>query len=289
MKKVLSLLTLFSITFFSSAAIVTVFGTAVAPTALAVASFEVAFYTLTALNIIQLPAGSLGVYIGAPGGMTNDGAGVQVISNERSRGAYMSYRTDPQYNGRDITSSYLRLETPIVNGSNRLSFKTYVGDGTTQTATERRLERNDKFAITKMGFFLLSQPNGRSTGRLVSYPNVTEFGATAAADLSAIFNGELSITIQRKKILPFFDMKSFVRVSETQQSSTSNRDKFSLEENMVNLTPHIDLDGSGTNEIEIVFPSHAGFAGATPPVAGFTHFAVFYCKGFLISNGSANI
>ncbi len=289
MKKVLSFLTLLSITVVLSAAIVTVFGTAVMPTVLAVASFQTAFYLLTAANIIQLPAGSLGVYIGAPGGGTQEGAGVQVISNERSRGAYMSYKTDPQYLGKKITSSYLRLEAPLVNGNNKITFKTYVGDGTTQTPTERRLERNDKFAITRLGFYLLSQPNGKSTGRLLSYPNLTEFGAAAAGDLSAIFNGDLSITIQREKILPFFDMKSFLKVFETQQSSTANRDKFSLEDTMLNLTPHIDLDGSGTNEIEITYPSHAGWAGATPPVAGFTHYAVFYAKGFLINNGSANI
>lgn len=281
----------FAIAFLSiallSAGIVYAFDTPVLATTAAVSVANAGVYALTTLNIIQIPTGAFGVYIGAPGADSREGAGVQVISSERSRAAFMTYKTNPEYAGKNITASYLRLETLITNGNNKLQFKTYVGDGTTQTPTEKRLERNDKFAIVKLGFFLLSQPDGKSTGRLHSYPNPTDFGA-AAADLEAIFNGELSITINRTKILPFYDMQSFLKVPETQQSGAGNRDQRSLEKLLVNLTPHIDLDGSGTNEIEITYPSHAGFAGGTA-ASGFKHYAVLYAKGFLISGGSANI
>jgi hypothetical protein len=287
MKKIKVFLTLFLATALVSALGVSLFNTEVIHTVAVVGVAQIGFYAASALGYVQLPAGILGVYIGAPGGDSNQGAGVQVISTERSRSAYMTYRTNPEHAGKDITASYLRLETLISNGNNKLIFKTYVGDGTTQTPTEKRLERNDKFAITKLGFFLLAQPDGKSTGRLHSYPNLTDFGA-AAPDLEAIFNGELSITINRKKIMPFFDMQSFLKVPETQQSGATNRDQRSLENLMVNLTPHIDIDGSGTNEIEIIYPSHNGFAGGTA-AAGFKHYAVLYAKGFLISGGSANI
>lgn len=287
MKNIKSFLTNFFILGALIVAVVLAFDTPVLETAGAVTAVHLGFTALSSLGIINIPAGALGVYIGAPGGESPEGAGVQVISSERSRAAYMTYKTNPEFSGKDITASYLRLETRISNGLNKLVFKTYVGDGTSQNATERRLDRNDKFAVTKMGFYLLAQPDGKSTGRLHSYPNATIFGA-AAADLEALYHGVLSITVNRVKKMPIFDMQSFLSSPETQQSAAGNRDQFSLNTTMINLTPHLDIDGSGTNEIEIEYPSHAGFAGGTA-AAGFTHYGVLYFKGFLINGGSANI
>lgn len=287
MKKLGIFLSLFTITLALTAGIVSVFETDVRATEIGVVLFEVSFYALTHFNIIPMPAGVLGEYIGAPGAPTAAGAGVQVINTERARGAFMSYRTNPQYASNDITDSYLRFETPITNGTNKLTFKTYVGDGTTQTPTERRLERNDKFVITSWGFFLIAQPDGKSNGRLHTYPNLTDFGV-AAADLESLFNGELIVTVQRKKVIPAYDMQRFLKVPETQQSSGTNRDQRDFKRLLVNLTPHVEIDGSGTNEIEINYPAHAGWAGGTPAV-GFKHLACIYAHGLLITNGSANI
>ncbi len=290
MKKLGSFLSLFTITVLLSAAIVSIFNTDVAQTVAGVAAFECSFYALTYFNVIPMPHGILGEYIGAPGVNTSTGGvGVQVINSERARGAYMSYRTRPEYEGKDITSSYLRFETQITNGNNKLIFKTYVGDGTTQNPSERRLDRNDKFIITGWSFFLLKQPDGKSNGRLHSYPNLTDFAVAGVADdLESIFNGEISITINRKKILPAYDMQKFLKVPETQQSAGTNRDQRDLRKLLNHLTPHVELDGSGTNEVEIVYPSHAAWTGGTAP-ATFKHYAVLYCDGLLITGGSANI
>ena len=291
MKKLVSFLSLFTVSVFLIAAVVAVFKTDVQATSLAVGIFEVSFFGLTYFNIIPMPHGVLGEYIGAPGAQTGTGAGVQVINTERSRGAFMSYRTNPEYAGKDITDSYLRFETLITNGTNKLSFKTYVGDGTTQTPTERRLDRNDKFVITSWGFFIIAQPDGKSTGRLHSYPNQLDFTPlvpAVAADLEALFNGELVVTVQRKKVIPAYDMQRFLKVPETQQSAASNRDQRDFKRLLVNLTPHVEIDGSGTNEIEINYPAHAGWSGGTP-AAGFKHYACIYAHGLLITGGSANI
>ena len=291
MKKLGLFLTLFSVTLLLSVGIVSVFQTDVATTTACVGLFEASFYALTKFNIIPMPAGILGEYIGAPGASSSGGAGVQVINSERNRGAFMTLRTNPEYAGKDITDSYLRFETLISNASNKLSFKTYVGDGTTQTPTEKRLDRNDKFMITSWGFFLIAQPVGKSNGRLHSYPNLTDFtplNALVAPDLESIFNGELVVTVNRKKVIPAYDMQRFLKVPETQQSAATNRDQRDISKALVPLTPHVEIDGSGTNEIEITFPSHAAWVGGTP-AAGFAHYGCLYAHGFLITGGSANI
>lgn len=291
MKKLVLFLSLFIVTVLLSAAIVSVFNTSLQATVAYTALFEVSFYALTYFNIIPMPSGIFGEYIGAPGASSSNGAGVQVLNTERARGAYMTLRTNPEYAGKDITDSYLRFETLISNSSNKLSFKTYVGDGTTQTPTEKRLDRNDKFVITSWGFFLIAQPVGKSNGRLHSYPNLTDFTplvATVAPDLESIFNGELVVTINRKKVVPAYDMQRFLQVPETQQSAATNRDQRDFHKLLVPLTPHVEIDGSGTNEIEVTFPSHAAWTGGTP-AAGFAHYACLYAHGMLITGGSANI
>ncbi|MBC7509667.1 MAG: hypothetical protein H7320_13105 [Ferruginibacter sp.] len=289
MKKILSVSGLFFMALLLTAAIAFTFGTDAVNTFAGVAGVFGTVHIAGALGFLPMPANVLGAYVGAPGAGTSDGsAGVQVINSERDRGSFMSVKTDPQYAGKNITPSLLRLEAVITNDS-RIVFKTFFGDGASVAPTEVRLDRNDKFVITDIGLYLMKQTKTKpGSGRLVSYPNITEFGAAAAGFLENIFNGTLGITLNRTKWLPVFDTQRFLKVGQTQQSASTNRDQRSLRETMVKLTPHIEIDGSGTNEIEVQFPSYAGWDGATPAVAGDEHRAVLYCHGLLIIGGSAN-
>ncbi|MFZ4056966.1 MAG: hypothetical protein ACOYKE_02455 [Ferruginibacter sp.] len=287
MKNFILLVTLFLTTALLSTGIVAAFNTEPLVTTLCVSTVETGFYLLTSMGYVTIPFMAIGEYIGAPGASTGSGsAGVQVINTERARGAVMAYKTNPKYAGKNITQSYLRLETVISNNNNKLVFKTYVGDGTTQAPAERRLDRNDMFVITEIGLLLVKQGIGKSNGRLVAYPNAILFGA-AAPDLESIYNGELSIQINNTKFVVALDTQRFLKVPETQQSGNGNRDQSNLKSILSPLTPHIELDGSGKNELEIVYPSHAAWAGGTAD-EGFEHRAVLYCHGLLISGGSAN-
>ncbi len=285
MKKLGIILSLFSVTMLLAAAIVVVAGTDVQTTVAGVAAFECLFFGLTALNIIELPAGITAMYIGAPG---SGGAGVQVINTDKNRGAYMVYATNPEFEGKTIFESFLRIDTLLTNGTNSVKFLTYAGDSASVLPTERRLDRNDKFAVTKLGFFLCKQPDGKSNGELHSYPNLTDFSGPVAADLAAIYHGRLNITIGGKRIVNGLDMQRFKKVPQTQQSAATNYDQSNLHDKLTPITPHLNIDGSANNEIEVTYPSHAGWAAGTAP-AGFKHYLVMYAHGFLITQGSANI
>ena len=287
MKTLKTLLILAVSTLLLSAGLSAAFHTDPHSTLMAVGSFNLLFYSLTSYGIINLPANALGSYVGAPGVSTESGgAGVQVINTERARGAYMSYRTRPEYDSKDISPSFLRLEAVITNTSNIIRFNTFVGDTSNVATTETRLDRNDKFVVTEMGLFLLKQLQGQSGGRLHSYPNATDFAA-AAPFLESLFNGILKMTMNKKQWISALDTQRFLNVPETQQSAGTNRDMFSLHKKLYRLTPHIEIDGSGTNEIELQYPTYAGWAGASA-TAGTDHKAVLYLHGLLISGGSAN-
>lgn len=287
MKSLKSFLPVLFVSLLLATGIVTAFGTDAATTLISTVSFSSLFYATTVLNIIPMPTNILGTYVGAPGVSTESGsAGVQVINSERARGVYMSYATRPEYAGKKIVQGYLRLEAVIKNTDGKLIFRTFTGDGTTVSSTEERLDRNDKFVISEIGLFLLKQVAGQSNGRLQAYPNATEFGA-AAPFLESVFNGKLSIVINREKFLPALDTQRFLSVPETQQSAGTNRDQFNLKKQLVHLTPHIELDGSGTNEVEVSYPTYTGWAGASA-VDGTDHKVVLYMHGLLITGGSAN-
>jgi hypothetical protein len=286
MKKLGLVLSLFTSTMLLTAAIVTIGHTDVHTTLAGVAAFQGLFFGLTQFGIINIPQGALGAYVGAPGAGSG---GVQVISSDKTRGAYMVYATNPEYEGKTIFESFLRLETKLINGVNSVKFLTYAGDSASVLPTERRLDRNDKFAITKLGFFLLKQPDNKSNGQLHPYPNLTDFSTLGlSADLESIYHGKLNITIGGKRIVNGLDMQRFRKVPQTQQSAATNYDMSDLYRKLTPITPNLNIDGSANNEIEVIYPSHAAWAGGTAP-AGFTHYLVMYAHGFLITQGSGNI
>ena len=234
-------------------------------------------------SFIPMQQGVLGVYVGTTGNSSNEHQ-VQVITTERERAIYTHNIQRPEFAGRKLTPSYLRLEAEITNSSNKLSFKTFVGDSTTVYATERRLDRNDSFIASELGFFLIKQDvaNGKTNARRVAYPNITVFGAAAAADLMALYEtGKLKVNVAREDKFVALDIARFLHIPETQQTGATNYDETSSKSGFVHLTPQLVLDGNGTNEIE--FASYAGWAGGTSADEGFKHRAVLYLRGYLVT------
>ncbi len=273
---------LFSVAFFAAG---------LEPVAAATASvtFHGVIYYAAKFGFISLPGGVFAEYVAGVG--TDGSAGVTVLNTERKRGVFMHVSTDPKYRGKPISPSFLRLEATIKQNESRLIFKTFTGDGASVYPTELRLDRNDAFVVDRLGFFLLKQDvaNEKTNGVRQTYPNITVFGAAAAADLWSIYeSGKLNITINKKRELIDYDLANCLYVPRTQQTGAINYDdKIGAKAGFDKLTPHITLDGSGTNEIVIDFPSFAGWAGHSA-VAGTEHRAVLFFRGMLISGGSQN-
>ena len=240
-------------------------------------------------GFISLPHGVFADYVAGVG--MNGGAGVTVINTERERGAFMHVKSDPKYAGKKISPGFLRLEATITNQGSVI-FKTFEGDGTTVYATEERLLKNDLFVITEWSLRLLKQDvaNKKTSGILQTYPNITVFGAAAAADLWALYSGKMIITISNNKEIQAYDTMRFLEVPRTQQSGAGNYgDTWGRKSGFVALTPHLSLDGFGANELELKYPTWAGYAGGTSADVGFEHRAVLLLRGLTVTGGSANI
>lgn len=280
MKRLKTILTFAVFTFLIAAAVSAIGG-----------SPETALFIGVAINLasslIPYQAGVLGVYVGS--GTSSDGvAMVQSLVTDVERAAYLVHSTSQRFRNKKLVPGFLRLESVIKNTEGKITFRTFVGDGTTVKSTERRLDRNDAFIATSYRVGLLKQDTatGKTNGQIVYYPNITVFGAAAAADLWAVYQGFLRMNIDDKDELKGFPMQRFLDIPETQQTAGTNYDQRNAASGLVHLTPHIIIDGDKKNEIEVVFPTYAGFAGATPAVAGNEHFLVLELYGFEALQGS---
>ncbi len=262
--------------------------------------FKVLSYTfMLAIAVYALVSGNhetgyaLGAFVGATK-MTDGETGIQVISDERERAIYEHNSSQSRFKGKAMTPGFLRLEQEIVNSKNSFSFVTYGGDAASVYATERRLDRNDAFIATEVGLFIIRQDvaNNKTNAELNSYVNLTTFAASAGfvpADLKAIFNGSLSVEINRVKKMVAFDTYRFLENPFTQQTGATNYDsKQGKKTGFVKLTPQIVLDGSGTNDLTVTFPAYNGWAGASV-TAGTQHRLVLYLRGLLVTGGSSNV
>lgn len=235
---------------------------------------------------------TIGAYVGAV--KMNDGeTGIQVISDERERSIYEHNSSQQRFSGKNMTPGYLRLEQTIVNSKNIFSFATFSGDAASVYPTEKRLDRNDAFIATEVGMFLIRQDvaNLKTNGDLNSYVNLTAFAAAAGfvpADLKALYHGFLSIEIGRVKKLVAFDTQRFYKAPITQQTGAGNYDqKNGRKDGFVRLTPQVVIDGAGTNDLSITFPSYAGWNGASV-TSGTENRICLYLRGLLVTGGSAN-
>jgi hypothetical protein len=248
---------------------------------------------LNAFSYFVMPqqTGVLGMYIGAAN--MNGETGIQVVSSERERAVYEHNVNKERFRGKNMTPGFLRLEQVIDNAKNSLTFVTYSGDSANVYPTEQRLDRNDAFIATEVGLFILRQDvaNKKTNGDLHSYVNLTTFAAAAGftpADLKAIYQGRLSIEIARERKLVALDTSRFLNVPETQQTGATNYDqKDGKKDGFIRLTPQIVIDGAGTNEFKVEWPSYAGWAGASV-TAGTEHRVVLYFRGLLVTGGSVN-
>jgi hypothetical protein len=260
------------------------------PTALAVGASISGIYVAYATGYLKLPSNAFFDFVGVPGGVGADGSpGIQVISTERDRAIHLNNSLKAEYAGKTLVPGFLRMEATIKNNSGIIKFSTQTGDSNTVYATEKRLDRNDAFIVTDMGVFLLKQDiaNGKTNGLPYSYPNRTIFGA-ATDDLLAIFTaGVLDIEVNKKREIPDLDLLRFLQIPQVQQSTANNFDETNLKKALKPVTPQFRIDGSGTNDIKITFPTYAGFAGASA-VAGTEHRVVLYLHGLFVQGGSVN-
>lgn len=204
-----------------------------------------------------------------------------------------------------LSSSYLRLETLInsTSSSTNLRFDVLVNENTQQATfpTQQKLNLQDAFVCSSIGLYL-GCPSGLTdtTFRLLSYPSVGNISGTAAnftaaqaAAAQVIYNGYLSLTINQRTILPYWDLARHLDIPLTQASAVTgtttaptapihlNDDFFDGGDTaQYPCEPNIIFSGAKKHDLTITLPS--GIATASLPTNGIR--VVLLLRGILAQN-----
>lgn len=227
------------------------------------------------------------------------------VTNDRERGIFAKVKQKWEQEGRIATPGFLRIEQQIVNGKGRYQFAV-TKDSNSDTVTEAKLDRNDKFLITHLGLFLMRRETALpGIEVLQTYPNPVVFDystSSYAAHMEALYNGFLSIQVGQTVFIEKMDTRRFRVVPVTQKAAFAAVDgtdgagaasTLAIASSMlianssangfdgfIELTPQFEVDGDGKTALVIEAPVHSN-AKVAATESGYTYQMVLMARGFL--------
>lgn len=188
-----------------------------------------------------------------------------ILNQYREKDAKAKQAGQPQPGIPLLTASSLRLEQFINANQTQYLFPVLsgqVGNGSSQVLpTEVRLEQNDNFHISDIGFYLgVTNASTDVNFRLQTNNNEIFLGGAAPAlNYGTLWNGIMTITVNQVNVLTNYRLSKHFVVNQTQRLSAAannNFDQINLEnDGLVPLHPSIMLSGAYTNLISITLPS----------------------------------
>lgn len=203
------------------------------------------------------------------------------------------------------TQGYLRLAANVQTGAalNSITWNVLSNQGTVR-ATEVRLDITDMFTVTHWGVYLAKAGTTTtatdaeiSQTHLFTNPNSLTFsGASESANLMNVYNGFMSVTVDRNKIIDKYDAMRFYRVGTAQKgvlqaynatapagTSLSYLDDTwdNVSYGMANCDPNVTLNGVGDNNLTLTLPSAANLSGTSS-----TNFVFLIMRGIRWQNAS---
>lgn len=229
------------------------------------------------------------------------------------------------------TQGFLRLGANVQATLNTINFNVLQNQGTVR-ATERRLNVTDMFTVTHWAMYLVKaggQAGGGGTAatdadiavaRNYTYPNPYTFATAAQGNptfiqnqaagqllaqtvesnnLYSIYNGFISVTIDREVVIDSYDTMRFLRVPMQQQGVTNGTtiapgaavvgsqaanmwDSWeSANYGFSEVDPQFTLNGIGDNNIAIQLPGALSLAGVSS-----TNFVFLQLRGIRWQNAS---
>jgi len=208
-----------------------------------------------------------------------------VISPDRMRSIF-SGLTKYRNEGFITSPGFIRVEQAISNGKAVYAFPV-TKDQNSDTVTERKLDRNDKFMVTHMGLFLMKRLSTKTGIEVLqTYPNILEFADVSStflgADLETFYNGNIGIKVGQTVYIEAMDTRKFRSVEDVQQSAATNKSSARENSGFIELTPQILLDGDQKNDISLTAPVHSS-ALVAHTTASTTNYLVWMARGFLIT------
>lgn len=221
------------------------------------------------------------------------GAKPIVASNDRQRHIFENLKSKMSDLGDVIVSEgFLRFETKIVNGRNVFQFK--LKKGNDDNITERRIDDNDGFLITHLGFFLMKRlETNPGIEVLQTYPNSEIFKDVAGeaegdaplfigSHLEAIYNGALTVKVGQTVYIDGLDLHRFRAVPQTQGGDKAIA-QVNSKDGFHEVTPQILINGSQSTEITVQAPVN-GSMKIAHTAESTNNYVVLVARGFLVKN-----
>jgi len=156
-----------------------------------------------------------------------------------------------------LSQSYLRFETFLSTTKTSYDFgvlNNQTPNGIAQAPTENRLALQDAFYISELMVYIASAASATDSAyKLYTYPSPTVFGAS----LYTLYNGQLSLTVNNRQIVPSSDLIKYLQIPQTQVNDTI--EPFTVDQfdgSFANvIEPNLVLIGSKNSLINITLPS----------------------------------
>ena len=210
-----------------------------------------------------------------------------------SEKTYISQKLGVNYE--DLSQSYLRSEVALTTQS-VIEFTLQENKKATSLVTERLLGLSDQFVITHFTVGLkriaADAPTDlqQLTAPVLTYDNKTSFAGTNGANVAAIYNSDLSFTINRKVFIPQFPVRAFRRVPRTQTAADADytssgiTTEDSYESGLFGFYPSEPtvIDGGQTLDLKIDLGSSVAMDDSSN-----AYYAVFEARGYLLVNSNS--
>jgi hypothetical protein len=229
------------------------------------------------------------------------------IAEDRSRSALsrvtaMVKKRFPTAKNPIIAPSFLRADTEVVN--NKSVFDFFLTVRGNENVAETKLDRNDVFYATHLGFFLTAVVSAvPGIAVLNTYPNPTTFATDGSnfisTHLEVLYNGFFSVKIGSVQFVERLDSNQFRYVPTAQQgtvtSETITTANAIVQSKQLNtqydggrdgirpITPYIIFSGAEQNEIKLTIPGDTSLKIANTN-ANTKNWMVFKPYGFVVKN-----
>lgn len=200
---------------------------------------------------------------------------------------YAKLKQDFKGSGKFPAPAFLRVDKTILNTTGRYKFDIKAASG--DVLPEKKLDRNDLFVTTHLGFFLAAQVSTKKGAEVLqSYPNETAFVAAIGftpANLETIYNGLALLKVGSSVNIESMPMQLFRKVPETQQSAAANKSQWDIKKMCHQLETPLYLHGTASLEFEVEYPTFADPQMAAV-AASTSNLLVMYHVGYLVKNGA---
>jgi hypothetical protein len=122
-----------------------------------------------------------------------------------------------------MSPSLLRRDSSALATQNEITFGFQATGGGTPSATSILLGNNDSFIVTDIGLLIKNCADtnaGHAASKYHSFYNPYVFTGANDANLQAIYNGQLQVTIDKVQYLPTLATTVLERIPEVQEGTT---------------------------------------------------------------------